>query len=39
LEDINFYHDHFIKEDLIAIYVNEEEFVFEFNWNYVRKGI
>ena len=38
--DINFYHDHFIKEDLIAIYVNEEEFVFDFNWKLCKeKGI
>lgn len=29
--DIMIYVDHYIKQDLIAIYINHEEFIFEFN--------
>jgi hypothetical protein len=38
--DISVYIDYFIKDDQLAIYVNEEEFVYDFNWNlYKEKGI
>jgi hypothetical protein len=38
--DISFYNDHLIREDQLAIYVGEEEFVFDFNWKlYKEKGI
>lgn len=29
--DISFYTDHFIKEDLLAIYCDQEEFIFEYD--------
>ena len=38
--DISFYNDYFIKEDQIAVYVGEEEFVFDFDWKLCKeKGI
>jgi len=38
--DINFYNDFYIKEDQLAIYFNQEEFIFDFNWKiYGEKGI
>lgn len=38
--DIKFYVDHYIKEDVLAVYYNSEEFVFEFDKNMVKeKGI
>ena len=38
--DISFYTDHFIKEDLLAIYCGQEEFIFEYDFNLAdEKGI
>lgn len=38
--DINFYNDVYITEDQIAIYVGEEEFVYDFDWKLCKeKGI
>ena len=38
--NINFYLDHYIIEDQIAIYFNKEEFAFKFEWDKVKeKGI
>jgi hypothetical protein len=38
--DINFYIDYYIQEDLMAFYLNSEEFIFNFDFNLVKtKGI
>jgi len=38
--DINFYIDYYIHEDLMAFYLNTEEFIFNFDFNLVKtKGI
>jgi hypothetical protein len=38
--DINFYIDYYIHEDLMAFYLNTEEFIFNFDWKAVKsKGI
>jgi hypothetical protein len=38
--DINFYIDYYIHEDLMAFYLNTEEFIFNYDWNIVKqKGI
>ncbi len=38
--DIKFYVDHYIKEDVMAVYYNTEEFIFDFDKNMVKdKGI
>ena len=38
--DISFYTDHFIKDDVVAIYYNVEEFIFNFDINLSQeKGI
>jgi len=38
--DIKFYVDHYIKEDVLAVYYNMEEFIFEFDKQMVKeKGI
>jgi len=38
--DINFYIDYYIHEDLMAFYLNTEEFIFNFDWKVVKsKGI
>lgn len=38
--DIKFYVDHYIKEDVMAVYYNTEEFIFEFDKSMVKdKGI
>ena len=38
--DINFYVDHYIIKDKLLIYLNKEEFPFEFDWKKVEdKGI
>jgi hypothetical protein len=38
--DIKFYTDHYIKEDVIAVYYNEEEFIYNFDFTMVKeKGI
>lgn len=38
--DISFYIDYYIHEDLMAFYLNTEEFIFNYDWNVVKnKGI
>jgi len=38
--DINFYTDHYINDDAIVIYLDREEFVYSFDFNYVnQKGV
>ena len=38
--DIKFYADHYIKDDVLAMYYNTEEFIFDYEPNIVReKGI
>lgn len=38
--DISFYTDHYIKTDVLAIYADFEEFIFDFQWDIAReKGI
>lgn len=38
--DIRFYTDHYIREDVVAIYKDKEEFIFEFDWDLCReKGV
>lgn len=38
--DISFYTDHFIKEDVVAIYYNFEEYIFDFDFTIsTEKGI
>jgi hypothetical protein len=38
--DITFYIDYYIHEDLMAFYLNTEEFIFNYDWNIVRqKGV
>jgi hypothetical protein len=38
--NINFYTDHYIKEDVVAIYFGEQEFIFDFDFNKAKeKGI
>jgi len=35
--DIKFYVDHYIKEDVMAFYYNNEEFIFDYDKNMVRE--
>jgi hypothetical protein len=38
--DIKFYLDHYIKEDVMAVYYNEEEFIFDFDKKMIEeKGV
>lgn len=38
--DLKFYTDHYIKEDIVAIYYDYEEFIFPFNFEIIKeKGI
>lgn len=38
--DIKFYTDHYIREDVVAIYYEQEEFIFNFDWKLCNeKGI
>jgi len=38
--DIRFYVDHYIKDDVLAVYYNTEEFIYEYDKNMLRdKGI
>jgi len=34
--DIMFYLDHYLKEDLLAVYINNEEFIFKFDYLLMR---
>lgn len=35
--DISFYIDYYIHEDVMAVYLNSEEFIFDFDWKLVKQ--